>query len=29
MNVEEQLHFDGGEMLMVHDVFRREFAVVR
>jgi hypothetical protein len=28
MNVEEQLHFDGGEMLMVHDVFRREFALM-
>jgi hypothetical protein len=26
MNVEEQLHFDGREILMVHDVFRREFA---
>ena len=28
MNVEEQLHFDGREMLMVHDVFRREFALM-
>ena len=27
MNV-EQLHFDGREMLMVHDVFRREFALM-
>jgi hypothetical protein len=28
MNAEEQLHFDGREMLMVHDVFRREFALM-
>jgi hypothetical protein len=28
MNIEEQLHFDGREMLMVHDVFRREFALM-
>ena len=28
MSVEEQLHFDGGEMLMLHDVFRREFALM-
>ena len=28
MNIEEQLHFDGREMHMVHDVFRREFALM-